>query len=176
MTKCNSGKNKNGLWLNLTKTEYMECGPQSVGSISVDGQDLKKMDCFKYLGSTLLVGGNSLPDACLCANTACLKWHQVMGFLCDLRLPIHLKTKIYKTVMWPVALYGSCWLASTKHQQALYTMEHMRMLQWWLGLTRLDQVMNEDVQKVLDKGSTSPLVQPCRSQRRRISCQMSIAP
>ncbi|XDV49320.1 hypothetical protein PO909_018594 [Leuciscus waleckii] len=32
--------NENGLQLSLTKAEYMECGPQTIGTTIVDGQDL----------------------------------------------------------------------------------------------------------------------------------------
>uniref|UniRef100_W5NMA5 Uncharacterized protein n=1 Tax=Lepisosteus oculatus TaxID=7918 RepID=W5NMA5_LEPOC len=47
------------------------------------------------------------------------------------------------------ALYGTeCWPTTKKHEQALHTME-MKMLRWNLGLTRLDHVMNEGVQKTL---------------------------
>lgn len=62
--------NENGLQLNLTKAEYMECGPQTIGTTIVDGQDLKKVDCFKYLSSTLSADGDSLPDACAHVNAA----------------------------------------------------------------------------------------------------------
>ncbi|XDV46099.1 hypothetical protein PO909_014052 [Leuciscus waleckii] len=67
--------------------------------------------------------------------------------LCDRRMPIRLKSKIYKIIVRPVALYGAeCWPATAKHGQLLHAME-MRMLRWSLGLTRLDHVMNIDVRK-----------------------------
>ncbi|ETN86452.1 hypothetical protein NECAME_16316 [Necator americanus] len=41
-----------GLRLNTPKTEYMECGPSiEDGSVRVDGTELNKVNCFKYLGS-----------------------------------------------------------------------------------------------------------------------------
>ena len=59
-------------------------------------------------------------------------------------MPIRLESKVYKTVVRPVALYGSeCWPATAKHEQALHVME-MRMLRWCLGLTRYDHAMNDD--------------------------------
>ncbi|XP_039891991.1 uncharacterized protein LOC120736091 [Simochromis diagramma] len=82
-------------------------------------------------------------------NAASLKWRQVTGVLCDRRMPDRLKGKIYKTVVYPVALYGStCLPALTTHEQALNTME-MRMLRWSLGITRRDRVTIEDIQKRL---------------------------
>ncbi|XDV17916.1 hypothetical protein PO909_023707 [Leuciscus waleckii] len=136
------------LHLNIKKTEYMECGPQTDGTIRVGGQPLNKVTESKYLGSLIRSDGDSLPDARARVNTAWLKWRQVTGILCDRRMPIPLKGKIYKTVVRPVALYGSeCWPATTKHEQSLPVME-MKMLRWSLGLTRFDRVMNEDVRNI----------------------------
>ncbi|ETN75600.1 reverse transcriptase [Necator americanus] len=46
------GSAADGLRLNTSKTEYMECGPRiEDGSIRVDGTELNKVNCFKYLGS-----------------------------------------------------------------------------------------------------------------------------
>lgn len=82
----------------------------------------------------------------------------------DRRMPNHLKAKIYKTVVRPVALYGAeCWPASTKHHRALHAME-MCMLLWSLGLTRLDQVMNEDIRKVMGE---APITEKMREARLR---------
>lgn len=108
----------------------MECSPQTIGTIIIDGQNLKKV-----VALNISADGDSLPDAHAHVNTAWLKCHQVTSFL---------------------SLYGSeCWPASIKHQQALHTME-MRMLRWSLGL---DQVMNEDVQKVL---GVAPIIEKMR--------------
>lgn len=137
----------NGMRLNLKKTEYLECGQLTLGTISVDGHELPKTFQFKYLGSQVSWDGDTLPDARARVNAAWLKWRQVTGVLCDKKMPIRLKSKVYKTVVRPVALYGTeCWPATTKHEQALHGME-MKMLRWSMGFTRLDHVMNEDVRK-----------------------------
>ncbi|KAK6744596.1 hypothetical protein RB195_011367 [Necator americanus] len=50
---------KYGLRLNTSKTEYMECGPRiEDGSIRVDGTELNKVNCFKYLGSKVTSTGH----------------------------------------------------------------------------------------------------------------------
>ncbi|XP_056107178.1 uncharacterized protein LOC130085442 [Rhinichthys klamathensis goyatoka] len=140
----------------------MECGPQTDGTIRVGGQPLNKVTEFKYLGSLIRSDGDSLPDARARVNTAWLKWRQVTGILCDRRMPISLKGKIYKTVVRPVALYGSeCWPATIKHEQSLHVME-MKMLRWSLGLTRFDRVMNEDVRRRM---GVVPIVQKMREAR-----------
>ncbi|ETN82030.1 hypothetical protein NECAME_08237 [Necator americanus] len=48
-----------GLRLNTSKTEYMECGPRiEDGLIHVDGTELNKVNCFKYLGSKVTSTGD----------------------------------------------------------------------------------------------------------------------
>ncbi|XP_026012437.1 uncharacterized protein LOC113014867 [Astatotilapia calliptera] len=115
-----------GLRLNVKKIKYMEACPQTDGTINIDGEDLKKADRFKYLGSMISGDGDILPDVQAGVNAAWMKWRQATDVLCNRRMPDHLKVKIYKTVVCPVALYG-----------------------WCQGLAHWDQVMNEDVRKRL---------------------------
>ena len=139
-----------GLRLNLKKTEYMECGPQSDGTITIDGSDLPKSTKFKYLGATLSADGDSAVDARARTSAAWLKWRQVTGVLCDRRIPKKLKSKIYKTVVRPVALYGcECWPVTSRHEQIMHTAE-MKQLRWALGKTRLDRVRNTTIRQTLD--------------------------
>ncbi|KAK6743521.1 hypothetical protein RB195_010658 [Necator americanus] len=43
-------------------------------------------------------------------NAAWMRWKMATGVLCDKRVPVRLKSKIYRTVVCPVALYGcECW-------------------------------------------------------------------
>ncbi|KAK3531985.1 hypothetical protein QTP86_002271 [Hemibagrus guttatus] len=73
----------NGMRLNTKKTEYMECGLQIDGSITMDGEDLKKVTEFKYLGSIISSDGDLLPDVRAHITAAWMKWRQVAGVLCD---------------------------------------------------------------------------------------------
>ncbi|KAL0881976.1 hypothetical protein ABMA27_001728 [Loxostege sticticalis] len=78
-------------------------------------------------------------------NTAWLKWRSLSGVLCDTRMPVKTKGKIYKTAVRPAMLYGAeCWTALKKHEQQLHTAE-MKMLRWAGGVTRLDRVRNEHI-------------------------------
>lgn len=82
MTKCNSGWE----WSAAQPQENWVCGMWPTNHIIIiDGQDLKKVDCFKYLFRQ-----DSLFDAYACQR-------------CLVKMPpshvitIHLKAKIYKT-------------------------------------------------------------------------------
>jgi hypothetical protein len=57
-----------------------------------------------------------------------LKWRQASGALCDLRVPLKLKGKFYRTAIRPAMLYGvECWPTKRRHIQQLSVAE-MRML------------------------------------------------
>ncbi|KAL7837307.1 hypothetical protein SRHO_G00270180 [Serrasalmus rhombeus] len=150
--------------LNIKKMEHLECGPQTDGTISVDGQPLNKVNHFKYLWSVVTSDCDTLPDVRARINAAWMKWQQVTGVLFDNRMPIYLKAKIYKLVVHLVALYGSeCWPATTKHEQAMNTME-MKMLRWLLGLTRLYSLTNKHIRK---RWGVAPITDQMRESRLR---------
>ncbi|EYC19326.1 hypothetical protein Y032_0024g1020 [Ancylostoma ceylanicum] len=66
---------RHGLRLNIAKTEYMECGAKiEDGTICVDGNKLKKVECFKYLRSRIAFTDDVLPDSYGRANAAWMKW------------------------------------------------------------------------------------------------------
>ena len=131
--------------LNVGKTEYLECGVQENGTIDIDGVPLKKCTSFQYLGSTITPEGDTRAAADSRINAAWMKWREVTGVLCDRRMPDKLKSKLYRTVVRPVALYSTeCWPTTARHEQALNVME-MKMLRWSIGVTRLDRVRNDDV-------------------------------
>ncbi|VDP34288.1 unnamed protein product [Heligmosomoides polygyrus] len=73
-------------------------------------------------------------------SAAWSKWRSMTGVLCDRKIPEHLKSKIYRTVIRPVAMYGAeCWPATKKAESRLSVME-TKMLRWTTGVTRLDQL------------------------------------
>ncbi|KAK6761936.1 hypothetical protein RB195_022870 [Necator americanus] len=82
---------QHGLRLNVSETEYMECGPRiEDGSVRVDDTELNTVDCFKYLGSKVTSTG--LIDQEGRANAAWMKWRMATGILCDKKVPVRLKS------------------------------------------------------------------------------------
>ncbi|KIH49186.1 hypothetical protein ANCDUO_20740, partial [Ancylostoma duodenale] len=91
------------LQLNIKKTEYMVCGAKiKDGTICVDGNDLKKIECFKYVGSRIASTGDILPDAYGRANAAWMEWRMTTSILCDKKMPVRLKSRVYRTVVRPM--------------------------------------------------------------------------
>ncbi|XP_067121870.1 uncharacterized protein [Centruroides vittatus] len=76
------------LRLNTKKTEYLEMFP-NVGTIQVNDDE-------------------SIDDEVRAmVNMAWLRWREVTGVLCDKKMSTYPKSKIYRTLVRPVALYGS---------------------------------------------------------------------
>ena len=71
-----------------------------------------------------------------------MKWRELTGVLCDKRMPVHIKGKVYKAAVRPAMLYGAeCWPLKKYQEEKLHTAE-MRMLRWAGGVSRLDHIKN----------------------------------
>lgn len=152
-----------GLRLNIAKTEYMET-ISSPDSIMVDGENLTKTNRFKYLGSHLQSDGNIDGDVRARVNGAWMRWKEVTGILCDRKMPTHLKSKIYRTVVRPAALYATeCWPTTRTVERRLHAME-MRMVRWITGISLLDHVTNDTLRK---RFGVAPIDQKMREGRLR---------
>jgi hypothetical protein len=139
--------------LSWSKTEYMKCDfsaiTQEEGDVRLDGQVVPKKDTFRYLGSMLQKNGDIDEDVSHRIKVGWLKWRQASDVLCDLRVPLKLKDKFYRTAIRPAMLYGAkCWPTKRRHVQQLIVAE-MSMLRWICGHTRRDRVRNDDIRERL---------------------------
>ena len=67
--------------------------------------------------------------------------------MCDRKMHVEFKDKVFKAIMRPAMTYGSeCWAVKKKDENKLNSAE-MRMLRWARGKTQLDHVRNEDIGK-----------------------------
>ncbi|KAK6761790.1 hypothetical protein RB195_022758 [Necator americanus] len=71
------------------------------------------------------------------------------GVLCDKKVPVRLKSKIYRTVVHPVALYGCGAGRQRKPWKECYGAMEMRMLRWTTGVTLKDKVSNDTVRSII---------------------------
>ncbi|KAK6735912.1 hypothetical protein RB195_018895 [Necator americanus] len=77
-----------------------------------------------------------------------MKWKMATGVLCNKEVPVRLKSKVYRTVVHPVALYGCrCWPTMKALERVLHAME-MRMMRWMIGVTLEDKVSNDTVRSI----------------------------
>ena len=108
------------------------------------------MTSFKYLRSIFTSGGGSQADVNNRIRIGWMKWKEISGVMCDRKMPVKLKDKVFKTIIRPAMTYGTeCWAVKKKDENKLNSAE-MRMLRWVRGQTRLDHIRNEDIRKEAD--------------------------
>ncbi len=137
LTKWQQALEHAGLRVNASKTETMVCAKiqEKVDIVDCHGKRLNQVNCFKYLGSTITATGGCETDVKCRIKAAWCKWKELSGVVCDKRMPIWLKGKVYKTMIRPVLMYGSeTWPLRRKEEQLIQRTE-MRMLRWITGET-----------------------------------------
>ncbi|EYB85538.1 hypothetical protein Y032_0296g1688 [Ancylostoma ceylanicum] len=153
-----------GLRLNVKKTEYMTTNFDELSTIQVDGNDLRRTDYFKYLGSTLSADSNLAHEVVARVNATWLKWRSMTGVLCDKNIPDRFKSKVYRAVVRSVAVYGEeCWPATKEVERRLIVLETM-MLRWTAGVTRADRIR---IEKMRERFGIAPIADKLRETRLR---------
>ncbi|XP_063362869.1 uncharacterized protein LOC134651698 [Cydia amplana] len=134
-----------GLRISRHKTEYMHCnfsGSQNLHAIPLDGTPLNQVNSFKYLGSVISCDGSIDADVSHRINTGWMKWKDLTGVLCDKRMPVTIKGKVYKAAVRPAMVYGAeCWPLKKQLEDKLHAAE-MKMLRWAGGVSLLDHIRN----------------------------------
>ena len=135
----------------ISKTEYM-CSSRNVEdsqTIQMDGQEIKRVQKFKYLGSILEASGNMDQEVRHRIQAGWNNWRSASGVLCDKRIPIRLKGKFHRTMIRPIMIYGPETASMRKIDEKKMDVAEMRMLRWMSGVTRIDRIRNEYI-----RGST----------------------
>ena len=86
----------------------------------------------------------------------------VSGILCDRRISLRVKGKVYKTVVRPAMMYGAVTWAVKKAQEKKLDVAEMRMLRWMSGVTKLGRIRNERIRGSTKVGEISKKVQESR--------------
>ena len=139
---------RHGLKISRTKTEYLPSPTNyTETTVKLVDAELPTVTSFKYIGSLFTSEGGSQADVNNRIRIGWMKWKEVSGVMCDRKMPVELKDKVFKTIIRPAMTYGSeCWAVKKKDESKLNSAE-MRMLRWARGKTRLDHIRNEDIRK-----------------------------
>ncbi|XP_077407522.1 uncharacterized protein LOC144038707 [Vanacampus margaritifer] len=127
-----------------SKTEYL-CmnGRDPSGRVRLQEEETKKVDEFKYLGSTVQSNGECGKESKKCVQAFWNGWRKVSGVMCDRRVSAKMKGKVYKTVVRLAILFGLETVPLRKRQEAELEVAEMKMLRFSLGVTRKDRIKNE---------------------------------
>ena len=72
--------------------------------------------------------------------------------MCDRRISLRVKGKVYKTVVRPAMMCSAETWAVKKAQEKKLDVAEMRMLRWMSGVTKLDRIMNERIRGTMKVG------------------------
>ncbi|EYC33031.1 hypothetical protein Y032_0002g568 [Ancylostoma ceylanicum] len=153
-----------GQRLNVKKTEYLTADKNEQGTGRVNGKELPRTNSFKYLGLFIRNDASLMTELNARINAGWMGFRATSGIICDRKISDNLKSKIYRTVIRPAALYSSeCWPATKEIERRLGVMK-ARMLRWVSGITRLDHIRNEDIRK---RYGVAPIQEKMGEQRLR---------
>uniref|UniRef100_A0A7C8Z989 RNA-directed DNA polymerase n=1 Tax=Opuntia streptacantha TaxID=393608 RepID=A0A7C8Z989_OPUST len=92
------------------------------------GDMVTRTEKYRYLGSILEDRGNIDEDINQRIRVGWQKWRNALRILCDKKIPVELKGKVYHIVVKPVVLYGSECLPIKKTQVQKLIVAKMRII------------------------------------------------
>ncbi|KAK3521531.1 hypothetical protein QTP70_009026 [Hemibagrus guttatus] len=154
---------RRGMKVSRSKTEYM-CvnGREGSGTVRLQGEEVKKVQEFKYLGSTVQSNGECGKEVTKRVQAGWNGWRKVSGVLCDQKISARIKGKVYRTVVRPAMLYGLETVSLRKRQESELEVAELKMLRFSLGVTRLDRIRNEYIRGTAHVGRLGDKVREAR--------------
>ncbi|KAK3568969.1 hypothetical protein QTP86_021380, partial [Hemibagrus guttatus] len=154
---------RRGMKVSRSKTEYMCVNErEGSGTVRLQGEEVKKVQEFKYLGSTVQSNGECGKEVKKRVQAGWNGWRKVSGVLCDQKISARIKGKVYRTVVRPVMLYGLETVSLRKRQESELEVAELKMLRFSLGVTRLDRIRNEYIRGTAHVGRLGDKVREAR--------------
>ncbi|KAK3510844.1 hypothetical protein QTP70_022787 [Hemibagrus guttatus] len=154
---------RRGMKVSRSKTEYMCVNErEGSGTVRLQGEEVKKVEEFKYLGSTVQSNGECGKEVKKRVQACWNGWRKVSGVLCDQKISARIKGKVYRTVVRPAMLYGLETVSLRKRQESELEVAELKMLRFSLGVTRLDRIRNEYIRGTAHVGHMGDKVRETR--------------
>ncbi|KAK3571603.1 hypothetical protein QTP86_015338 [Hemibagrus guttatus] len=154
---------RRGMKVSRSKTEYMCVNErEGSGTVRLQGEEVKKVQEFKYLGSTVQSNGECGKEVKKRVQAGWNGWRKVSGVLCDRKISARIKGKVYRTVVTPAMLYGLETVSLRKRQESELEVAELKMLRFSLGVTRLDRIRNEYIRGTAHVGRLGDKVREAR--------------
>ncbi|KAK3569374.1 hypothetical protein QTP86_026885, partial [Hemibagrus guttatus] len=154
---------RRGMKVSRSKTEYMCVNErEGSGTVRLQGEEVKKVQEFKYLGSTVQSNGECGKEVKKRVQAGWNGWRKVSGVLCDRKISARIKGKVYRTVVRAAMLYGLETVSLRKRQESELEVAELKMLRFSLGVTRLDRIRNEYIRGTAHVGRLGDKVREAR--------------
>ncbi|KAK3550968.1 hypothetical protein QTP70_011474 [Hemibagrus guttatus] len=154
---------RRGMKTSRSKTEYMCVNErEGSGTVRLQGEEVKKVQEFKYLGSTVQSNGECGKEVKKRVQAGWNGWRKVLGVLCDRKISARIKGKVYRTVVRLAILYGLETVSLRKRQESELEVAELKMLRFSLGVTGLDRIRNEYIRGTVHVGRLGDKVREAR--------------
>ncbi|KAK3524774.1 hypothetical protein QTP86_004220 [Hemibagrus guttatus] len=154
---------RRGMKVSRSKTEYMCVNErEGSGTVRLQGEEVKEVQEFKYLGSTVQSNGECGKEVKKRVQAGWNGWRKVWGVLCDRKISARIKGKVYRTVVRAAMLYGLETVSLRKRQESELEVAELKMLRFSLGVTRLDRIRNEYIRGTAHVGRLGDKVREAR--------------
>ncbi|KAK3539835.1 hypothetical protein QTP70_013421 [Hemibagrus guttatus] len=154
---------RRGMKVSRSETEYMCVNErEGSGTVRLQGEEVKKVQEFKYLGSTVQSNGECGKEVKKRVQAGWNGWRKVSGVLCDQKISARIKGKVYRTVVRPAMLYGLETVSLRKRQESELEVAELKMLRFSLGVTRLDRIRNKFIRGTAHVGRLGDKVREAR--------------
>ena len=127
----------------LERVKFGQDNGQGREPVKSLGEELQRVHRYKYISASVEETGGMAIEVSQRVSAAWGNWKICNGVLCDRRMPVKLKGKVYKTVIRPAMLYGAETWAPSRGQETRLEVNEMRMLRWMCGVIRRDTSRNE---------------------------------
>ncbi|KAK3558646.1 hypothetical protein QTP86_022960 [Hemibagrus guttatus] len=171
---------RRGMKVSRSKTEYMCVNErEGSGTVRLQGEEVKKVQEFKYLGSTVQSNGECRKEVKKRVQAGWNGWRKVSGVLCDQKISARIKGKVYRTVVRPAMLYGLETVSLRKRQES--ELELCGDVKTESCITSDDGTSSPvefiilvDQQKLVKKEEPEDEVYPCGGTSSPVGCAMTI--
>ncbi|KAK3562732.1 hypothetical protein QTP86_005733 [Hemibagrus guttatus] len=154
---------RRGMKVSRSKTEYMCVNERErSGTVRLQGEEVKKVQEFKYLGSTVQSNGECGKEVKKRVQAGWNGWRKMLGVLCVRKISARIKRKVYRTVVRLAMLYGLETVSLRKRQESELEVAELKMLRFSLGVTRSDRIRNEYIRGTSHVGRLGDKVRETR--------------
>ncbi|KAK3524555.1 hypothetical protein QTP70_029867 [Hemibagrus guttatus] len=120
---------RRGMKVSHSKTDYLCMNVrEGSGTVRLQGEEVKKVQEFKYLGSTVQSNGEFGKEVKKRVQAGWNGWRKVLGVLCDRKISVRIKGEVYRTVVRPAMLNGLETVSLRKRQESELEAAELKML------------------------------------------------
>ena len=145
---------RHGLKVNVEKTEVMWIGEEKRLEVRMDGQLLKQVEHFVYLGGAIQRNGDAETEVRRRIQAGANAWRRVEGVMADRRISKKLKGKVLSVCVTPACTYGLETLALKEEQLKRLEVCENNWIRRIAGVKLVDKRRVCDLRKELDLKSS----------------------